>query len=282
MFRVFESSQHARLYARHRPDPPAALVSRVVDFVRRSAPLERAVDVGCGSGQNTRLLAPHFTAVLATDISPAQIAEAAAHSSARDNVRYEVAPAEEIPAPDGSVHLVTASMCYHFFDRPRFLAEADRVLAPGGVNALYGYSRPARLAGGRVWTEFDDVVNDVRDVRLGEYWPLPARDVVGVTKEAMRLIRYSDVLWDEESYVHKRPLSVDLVMGDIGSWSSFQNMAKSCGAERGDALLKQVREELLTVVADGEKMGINMADVTEQRKCFLMLARKPTAAGAAV
>ena len=40
--------------------------------VRRSL----AVDVGCGSGQATSLLAPHFSAVRAFDVSAAQVAQA--------------------------------------------------------------------------------------------------------------------------------------------------------------------------------------------------------------
>lgn len=39
-----------------------------------------AVDVGCGSGQGTILLAPYFTKVVGTDISPAQLKMAVANS----------------------------------------------------------------------------------------------------------------------------------------------------------------------------------------------------------
>ena len=35
-----------------------------------------AVDVGCGSGQSTTILAPHFDKVVGLDISAAQIDEA--------------------------------------------------------------------------------------------------------------------------------------------------------------------------------------------------------------
>ena len=37
-----------------------------------------ALDVGCGSGQGSVLLAKHFASVVATDISPAQIEMAVA------------------------------------------------------------------------------------------------------------------------------------------------------------------------------------------------------------
>ena len=278
MLRLFESPQHARLYAQYRPDPPAALISRVLEFVRRTAPLGRAVDVGCGSGQNTRLLAPHFTSVLATDISPAQIAEAAA-TNPHDAVRYEVAPAEEILAPDGSVNLVTASTCYHYFDRPRFLAEADRVLAPGGVIAIYVYLEyEVRLKDGSVWAECENVLNSVFYVDLKGHWPVPLEDTVGIYKEVMRLIKYPDAIWDEENHFIELPLSSDQVLGEIRSWAGFRDMVTAYGAEKGEELLQDVRKRLLDVIADGEKRGIDTAAATVRRPCLLMLARKPVAA----
>ena len=274
MFRLFESPQHARLYAQYRPDPPAALISRVLEFVRRTTPLERAVDVGCGSGQNTRLLAPHFTSVLATDISPAQIAEAAA-TNPHDAVRYEVAPAEEIPAPDGSVNLVTASTCYHYFDRPRFLAEVDRVLAPGGVIAINTCMRfEPHLNDESEWTECKKVLNNVPDVDLKDHWPVSPKDVEEIYRGAVRLIKYPDVVWDE-SYFIEQPLLVEQILGEISTWAGFKNMVTSCGAEKGGELLQDVRKRLLVVIADGEKRGIDTAAATVRRPFYLIMARKP-------
>ena len=277
MFRLFESPQHARLYAQYRPDPPAALISRVLEFVRRTAPLERAVDVGCGSGQNTRLLAPHFTSVLATDISPAQIAEAAA-TNPHDAVRYEVAPAEEIPAPDGSVNLITASTCYHYFDRPRFLAEVDRVLAPGGVIAIYlnRFFDP-RLKDGSVWTEYENALSSLYKVQLKEYWQVPIEEDEEIYRDAMRLIKYPEKVWDESSFFNERDLSMEHILGEISSLSCFQSVVTSCGNEKGEELLQQLKKELLDVIADGEKRGIDTAAATVRRPFYLIMARKPVA-----
>ena len=277
MFRMFEGSQHARLYAQFRPDPPAPLLERVLEFVRRSAPLQRAVDVGCGTGQNSRLLAAHFDSVLATDISPSQVAEAAAAGSC-DNISYQAAPAEQIPAPDGSVHLITASVCFHFFDRAAFLAEVDRVLAPGGVVAAYSYQLPyACLADGAVWTEFTSVLREASDVHLSSYWVLPTRDAKGGAREAMAMIPYPDKVWDETSFFTERPLSVEYVLGEMASWSAFQNMVTSRGAAEGDELLRRTGGRLRAVVADGGRRGVDVAGATERRQWYMWLARKPAA-----
>lgn len=54
--------------------------------------------------------------------------------------------AEELPFADTSVDLVTAMSAFHWFDRPRFLQEACRVLKPGGCLALLSYTLDMELS----------------------------------------------------------------------------------------------------------------------------------------
>lgn len=56
-------------------------------FSQKNSSNDLAVDVGCGSGQGTLLLAPHFTRVVGTDISPAQLEMARKHVNI-PNVSY--------------------------------------------------------------------------------------------------------------------------------------------------------------------------------------------------
>lgn len=56
-------------------------------FDQKGRPFELAVDVGCGSGQGTVLLAKHFASVTGTDVSPAQLEVAAQHAQA-PNITY--------------------------------------------------------------------------------------------------------------------------------------------------------------------------------------------------
>jgi 2-polyprenyl-3-methyl-5-hydroxy-6-metoxy-1,4-benzoquinol methylase len=46
-----------------------------------------AVDVGCGSGQSTQVLSPHFSRVVGLDVSEAQI-KIAAKNNTRNEVEY--------------------------------------------------------------------------------------------------------------------------------------------------------------------------------------------------
>lgn len=80
-------------------------------------------------------LASWFERVTATDASAAQIGAAKRHP----NVEYRVAPAEDSGLADASVDLLTVAQALHWFDIPRFFAEAVRVLAPGGILAVWSY-----------------------------------------------------------------------------------------------------------------------------------------------
>lgn len=54
--------------------------------------------------------------------------------------------AEKLPFADSSVDLVTVMSAFHWFDRPRFLQEALRVLKPHGCLALLNYTIDMELS----------------------------------------------------------------------------------------------------------------------------------------
>ncbi|WP_245662651.1 class I SAM-dependent methyltransferase [Nocardia vermiculata] len=153
-----------RAYARFRPEYPPHLST----FLASSAPTtDLAVDVGCGNGQLTTQLAPHFGTTLGIDPSADQIANTQHH----ERVRYLQAPAENLPVPDHSASLITAAQAAHWFDRPAFYSEVRRIAVPGAVIALisYGVMRPEPLLAQR----FDHFYH----TEIGPYWP-PERALV--------------------------------------------------------------------------------------------------------
>lgn len=70
-------------------------------------------------------------------------------------------PAEELPFGPGEVDLVTAMTAAHWFERQKFLVEADRVLRPGGCLALLSYSMDIELEYGEVSNELNHICKEV-------------------------------------------------------------------------------------------------------------------------
>jgi SAM-dependent methyltransferase len=92
------------------------------------------LDVGCGEGHNTRLLAKRGARVTAIDVSEIFIAHAAqAEADEPLGIDYRVASAVALPFADGTFDFAIG--CMSFMDVPetdRVVAEAHRVLKPGG------------------------------------------------------------------------------------------------------------------------------------------------------
>ena len=92
------------------------------------------LDVGCGEGHNTRLLAKRGARITAIDISRNFVRYAReAEEEQPLGIRYEIASAVDLPFDEASFDFATAFMS--LMDIPeteRVLAEVFRVLRPGG------------------------------------------------------------------------------------------------------------------------------------------------------
>lgn len=94
-----------------------------------------AVDVGCGPGGLTLLLAAHAGRVIGVDPDAEMLAEARRSADERGvtNVEWLRLPAEDLPAGLAGVSAVTFAQSFHWMDRPRVAAAARQMLAPDGV-----------------------------------------------------------------------------------------------------------------------------------------------------
>jgi SAM-dependent methyltransferase len=202
-------------YQKYRPDYPSELFA----WLASVAPARRlAIDVATGNGQAAVGLAAHFDAVLATEPSAAQLRR-------RGRMRASPIgrkPAESISAPTASRTSVTVAQAAHWFDWPRFAAEAGRVLAPGGVLAIWSYGDVDVTPG------IDALVRDFsRDV-VGPYWPRERRHV----DEGYRDLALPFPAIEAPPFDLRVRWDAAAMLGYIDTWSAVRRAGRGPGAIR--------------------------------------------------
>lgn len=124
------------------------------------------LDLGCGEGHNTRLLAACGARVAALDIAETFIAAAA--ETGGDGIRYLIGDGALLPFAASSFDAVTAFMSLMDVAEPeRTLHEVARVLRPGGF-VQFSVLHPVVTAPVGHWVNDDDGVRRAR--ALGEYF----------------------------------------------------------------------------------------------------------------
>ncbi|GAA3233452.1 class I SAM-dependent methyltransferase [Dactylosporangium siamense] len=93
------------------------------------------LDVGCGPGSLTLLLAARFAHAIGVDADQGMLDEGARQAAARHvgNVSWRCLRAEDLPADLPPVDVITLAQSFHWMNRPRVAAAARRVLHPGGA-----------------------------------------------------------------------------------------------------------------------------------------------------
>jgi SAM-dependent methyltransferase len=109
------------------------------DYLARHLPprIGGALEIGCGSGAFTRLLAARAQRVVALDLSPEMIRLAEAHSAGRANIEYRLADVMQTPLPDAAFDCVVSIATLHHLPAERALPKMKDALRPGGVLVIH-------------------------------------------------------------------------------------------------------------------------------------------------
>ncbi|MBE3008095.1 methyltransferase domain-containing protein [Microbispora sp. NEAU-D428] len=115
---------------------------------------DRILDVGCGTGYLSRIIAPVVTpSGHVTGIDPSSAMVEYARRRAPGNCTYVIGEGQSLPFPDGSFDAVVSSLAVHHIPgdaRPRALHEMFRVLRPGGRLVIAEFRPPANPLAARV------------------------------------------------------------------------------------------------------------------------------------
>jgi len=132
-------------YSKFRPGPPDCFYERL-RALGLGVKGQRILDLGTGTGVLARRFAQQGCVVAGIDISDGQI-EAAKEMAKKDGVSvdFRVSPAETTPFQDQSFDAITANQCFLYFDKPKMIAEARRLLKRGGILSTSHFSWLPRL-----------------------------------------------------------------------------------------------------------------------------------------
>lgn len=171
----FGFASAAERYARGRRYFHPQAIDRVRELLQLEQPLDRALDVGCGTGLSTRALRAIATQVTGVDPSADMIAQA----QGAPGIEYCVGAAEDLPFADAQFDLLTLAQVVHWLDHGRFFKEAHRVLRPQGWLAIYDNFFTAEAPALPQFQRW------YREVFLGRF-PTPARATPKFSAEDLR------------------------------------------------------------------------------------------------
>ncbi len=113
----------------------------ITEFVLGTAgvgPGSDVLEVGCGTGQLTEMLAGRGFRLTVIDIGPSMIAAARRRLDSAA-VSFQVTSFEDFTAAGASFDLIASGAAYHWVDPEARFAKLATLLRPGGWLALLGY-----------------------------------------------------------------------------------------------------------------------------------------------
>lgn len=198
-------------YARYRPEYPAALGAYLAGLVTVRA---SALDVGCGTGQLTGLLAEHF-------------ASAEPHPA----IRYVAAPAEQLPEAFTGFNLITVAQAAHWFDLDAFYREARRVSAPGGILALISYG--VMQLDEELQQRFHQFYYD----EIGTYWPAERQ----LVDEGYRTLAFPFTEIPTQAMTINLAWPLKGLLGYISTWSAVKRAQEAGKSALVEAFSQDIR-----------------------------------------
>lgn len=229
----FESG--GQQYAQYRPQYPESLGNLLASLTTSH---HKALDIGCGTGQLTTLLAHYFDNVIGIDPSESQIHNA----ESRSNIIYDVANAKKLPPYLTNINLITVAQAAHWLDLPKFYQEVEKISAPNALLALisYGVLQPDT----QLKTRFDQFYHK----EIGPFWPNERKMV----EDGYQSIHFPFPEIPVEDLQIKLEWNFSAFIGYISTWSAVRK-AQDVGET---ALLLKFHQEILELWGDPNQLRV--------------------------
>ena len=210
------------LYEQGRPDYPPATLDPLGITTGTTV-----VDLGCGTGKFTRLLASRGANVTGIEPLPAMLKT---FSQRSHGIPVVAGTAEALPIAGGCCEVLTCASAFHWFDHDRALPEIHRVLKTGGRLGVI-WNRRDRIEG---WSaDFWAVTEAYRGATPGYRRPVWRDALIAST-------HFGDITEHWFDYVQRADM--DGMLARVRSASFIEILP---AAER-DAVLERSREFLLS------------------------------------
>jgi len=235
-------SSTSREYSFSRPIYPDVLYKFLNDITPNK---DMAWDCATGNGQAAIGLCKYFKNVVASDASKGQLE----YQFNRNNITYEMFPAEKANIKDNSVDLITVAQAAHWFDLNNFYKEVTRISNSNGVLAIWAYGMH------KIDNDIDKIsekLNVDGDI-LGKYWPRETNYV----KEDYKTIPFPF----KEVTAPKFEMTVNWNLDELVSYMQTWSAVKRFSTERKFNPLSLVMEELESLWGKHDKQKVVKWDI---------------------
>lgn len=226
MDNVHTFSLQSAQYARYRPSYPDALFAYLNRLVQRH---DRAWDCATGNGQCAIGCADYFKRVDATDISEAQLRHAVSHP----RVRYCVGAAEDAPFESDSFDLIIVAQAIHWFNLERFYRECLRLLRPGGVLAVVGYTFL------EVTPEIDGLITENLLSPIDRFWAEGNRLIMNAYRDLP--FPFAEIP-NVPSFAIEVEWSLEQLLAYLRTWSAVKRYVVEIGSDPVSTLARELKK----------------------------------------
>ena len=241
---LFGHAGQAAMYREFRPQYSKQMVESVVS---RIADSDRGlcVDIACGPGTLTELVAPYFSKTLGIDQSFEQLKSAAIVDGC--DMQYVPGSAFAIPVESGRVDFLTVAQGLHWLlPYEDFFREVLRVLKPGGLFTAFAYAFP-RIINCEAQKALDSFYFGILGSHLSPGQPGCRWETNRPTIDCF----YADIPFPREvittKYPERKSLTLQHYMNYLKTLSSYRSLLRSSDSK--DDPLPKLQSDLMDALS---------------------------------